>query len=66
MLKGIRNNRSIRKEAAMNDLISFTVGFVFGIWAGLVAAAGIAVWYSDKDNYWRERDVRDKYEPRYR
>lgn len=46
----------------MTDLISFSLGFVFGIWAGLVAAAGIAVWYSEKDNYWRERDVRDKYE----
>lgn len=50
----------------MNSILPFGIGFVFGIWTGLVIAAGIAVWYSEKDNYWRERDVRDKYEPRYR
>ena len=46
----------------MNDLISFSLGFVFGIWGGLVAAAGIAVWYSERDNHWTERDIRGVYD----
>ena len=48
----------------MTGVLPFSIGFILGIWAGLVIAAGVIVWYHDKDNYWRENDVRDRYEAR--